>query len=321
MGLALTLPALGEDGGTSATTASNPTTCHCDEKKGCYCPQHGWVCDSQATCSQKWREHLTHCKAGAPATHGRPAATEAHPAVPGKNNEELNANIALLRASPTDRTLRLKVLRMVSMLKAPPVTPDEALKFEGRAEYAFKNAKSESDYADAAKEYDKALAVAPWIMADYCSKASSLEKAGQLAEAKDSFEWCAAASPDETGAVEARKRAAGVGYALERARRDSFEGRWCVEPCIGHGDIYIVISRSKDGSLAAAFEGSGTASDSFQPEGRHVNVRIADTIEAGGSFLYDLNLADDGETLSGYRTRMQGDIAGSPVEMSLRRAK
>jgi tetratricopeptide (TPR) repeat protein len=102
-------------------------------------------------------------------------------------------------------------------MKQKPAVSAEAEKYEGRAEYAIKNAKNEADFLDAAKEYDKALLLAPWVSSYYFNQAIAYEKAGKPKEAKRSFEFYLLATPNAQDARDVRKRIAGLEYAAEKA--------------------------------------------------------------------------------------------------------
>jgi tetratricopeptide (TPR) repeat protein len=97
----------------------------------------------------------------------------------------------------------------------------EAEKFEGRAEFAIKSAKTEADFLDAAKEYEKALLIAPWVPAYYFNQGIAFEKAGKLKEAKQSFETYLLAAPNAQDARDVRKRIAGLEYAIEKLAKES----------------------------------------------------------------------------------------------------
>jgi tetratricopeptide (TPR) repeat protein len=116
--------------------------------------------------------------------------------------QTLNQYIADLQKNPSDYALREKIIRHVQAMKPAPSIPLEAEKFEGRAEFAFKHAKSEADFLDAAHEYGKALLIAPWAGPYYFNQGLAYEKAGKLAEARRSFELYLLAAPNTPDARE-----------------------------------------------------------------------------------------------------------------------
>ena len=69
--------------------------------------------------------------------------------------EQLKQMVAQLQKSPDDNALREKIIKLAPMLKPSPALPEEAKRFEGRAQFAFKNAKSPSDYLDVASDVRK----------------------------------------------------------------------------------------------------------------------------------------------------------------------
>ncbi len=95
--------------------------------------------------------------------------------------------------------------------------PTEAEKFEGRAQFAFGHAKLPADYLDAAREYEKAIAAAPWVAGYYADLCTIYEKAENYTEAKKSCEFFLASSPSAQDASDVRKRIAGLEFAIEKA--------------------------------------------------------------------------------------------------------
>lgn len=135
--------------------------------------------------------------------------------------ETLNRYIASLQKSPNDDALRKKIIKHVQEMKPRSAIPAEAEKYEGRAEYAIKNAKNEADFLDAANEYGKALLIAPWVSSYYFNQAIAFEKANKPKEAKQSFELYLVAAPHASDARDIRKRIAGLEYALEKSAKGS----------------------------------------------------------------------------------------------------
>lgn len=134
---------------------------------------------------------------------------------------QLNQYISDLQKNPADIALREKIIKHVQTMSPAPAIPLEAERYEGRAEFAIKNAKSEADFLDAAKEYGKALLIAPWAPAYYFNQGIAYEKGGNLKEAKQSFEFYLLAAPNAQDAKEVRKRIAGLEYAMEKAAKES----------------------------------------------------------------------------------------------------
>jgi len=60
--------------------------------------------------------------------------------------ETLNQYISDLQNNPNDYALREKIIKHVQTMMPAPAIPPEVERFEGRAEFAIKNAKSEADF-------------------------------------------------------------------------------------------------------------------------------------------------------------------------------
>jgi len=135
--------------------------------------------------------------------------------------ETLTQYISDLQKSPTDTALREKIIKHVQTMRPEPAIPAEIVKHEGAAEYAFKSAKNESDYLDSAKEYEKALLLAPWLATDYFNCGVAYEKAGQFKNAITQFNFYIMAAHDAPDANAVRKRIGGLEYAAGKAARES----------------------------------------------------------------------------------------------------
>ncbi len=92
--------------------------------------------------------------------------------------EQLQQMVEQLQKTPTDNALREKIIKLAAEVKPAPAVPEEAIKYEGRAQAAFKNAKTQTEYLDAADEYEKAIAAAPWITGYYSDMCMIYEKSG-----------------------------------------------------------------------------------------------------------------------------------------------
>lgn len=148
-------------------------------------------------------------------------ATSISPAQAQTAQEALRQYVSDLQKAPADMALREKIIRHVQTMKKNPPIPEQAEKFEGRAEFAAKSAKTEADFADAAREYEKALLAAPWVAAYYFNLGVMQEKAGQTQAAKQNFEFYLLAAPNALDARDVRKRIAGLEYAMEKAAKES----------------------------------------------------------------------------------------------------
>lgn len=130
---------------------------------------------------------------------------------------ELQQLTTQLQQSPGDQALREKIIALALALNPTPATPDPATMAEGAAEYAFNNAKGNSDFSDAAKQYEKALLLAPWLAADYFNCGIAHEKAGENKEAIRNFNLYLLAAPNADDAQTVKKRIGGLQYATQKA--------------------------------------------------------------------------------------------------------
>jgi len=141
----------------------------------------------------------------------------------GKEREALSHYIAALQGvsdgSADDQRLRETIIKLVRKLDPPPPLPDQVIVFEGRAEAAYKSAGSTEDLMDAAREYGKALRIAPWVASVYFNLGIVLEKAGRPTEAINNFKLYLLAVPNAQDATAVKKRIAGLEYNMEKARK------------------------------------------------------------------------------------------------------
>jgi len=91
------------------------------------------------------------------------AAQDSTNAPAASTRDRLQQLTAQLQKSPDDQALREKIIALALTMNPGPATPDAATMAEGAAEYAFKNAKTNSDFSGAAKQYGKALLRALWL--------------------------------------------------------------------------------------------------------------------------------------------------------------
>jgi tetratricopeptide (TPR) repeat protein len=152
-------------------------------------------------------------------TGGLMAGTQlqAQDSADGTSRDQLRQLTAQLQQSPGDQALREKIIALALTISRKPETPDGAIMAEGAAEYAFKNAKSSSDFSDSAKQYEKALVLAPWLAADYFNCGVAHEKAGENKEAIRSFSTYLIAAPNADDALAVKKRIGGLQYAAQKA--------------------------------------------------------------------------------------------------------
>lgn len=131
--------------------------------------------------------------------------------------EELQKMVEQLQKTPNDNTLREKIIKLAPTLKPSPALPDTAISFEGRAQFAFRSAKSEGDFLAAAQEYEKAVAVAPWVQGYYADLCTIYEKAGKFEDAKRHCGFYLIGLTDPAQMTDVKRRIAGLEFGIEKA--------------------------------------------------------------------------------------------------------
>jgi tetratricopeptide (TPR) repeat protein len=134
--------------------------------------------------------------------------------------ETLNQFISDLQKKPNDYALREKIIKLARETKPVPAIPPDAEKFSNRAESMFKSAKSETDFANAVKEYEKALLLAPWVADYYYNLGVTYEKAAKPQEAKRNFEYYLLAAPNAKDASTIRKHIAALEDEIKPGDKD-----------------------------------------------------------------------------------------------------
>lgn len=125
--------------------------------------------------------------------------------------EQLKQMTGQLQKTPDDNALREKIIKLAQEFKPALAVPAEAERFEGRAQFAFKHAKSTADYLDAAKVYEKAVAAAPWVPRYYSDLCTIYEKAEKYAEAKKNCEFYRIGLIDPAQVARVKRRIARLG--------------------------------------------------------------------------------------------------------------
>lgn len=143
----------------------------------------------------------------------------------GKLREALTHYVAALQSVPEgsadDQRLRETIIRLVQKLSPPPALPEEATRFSVRGEISIKEAKSTADFAEAAKEFSKAVRVAPWWADGYNNLAVAQEKAGQLNEAIRSLKLYLLAAPASPDADKVKRQIYVLEYQQEKAQKEA----------------------------------------------------------------------------------------------------
>lgn len=132
-------------------------------------------------------------------------------------HEQLQQMVEQLQKMPNDNALREKIIKLAPTLKPSPTLPDAAVTFEGRAQFAFRSAKSEDDFLVAAREYEKAVAAAPWVPGYYTDLCTIYEKAGKFEDAKRHCEFYLMGLTDPAQITDVKRRIGGLEFGIEKA--------------------------------------------------------------------------------------------------------
>lgn len=135
--------------------------------------------------------------------------------------EQLQQMVEQLRGNPAEQALRERIIRLAQEITPAPAVPDSAIEFEGRAQFAFKSAKSEADYLAAAREYEKAVAAAPWVSGYYSDLCAIYEKANRLEDARVNCELYLLGVTDASQTMDGKRRLAGIKFGIEQANNIS----------------------------------------------------------------------------------------------------
>lgn len=134
-------------------------------------------------------------------------------------HEQLQQMVEQLQKTPNDNALREKIIKLAPTLKPSPTLPDAAITFEGRAQFAFKNAKSPDDFLAAAQEYEKAVAAAPWVPGYYADLCTIYEKADRFEDAKRHCKFYLSGLRDPAQMTDVKRRIAGLEFGIEKAEK------------------------------------------------------------------------------------------------------
>lgn len=130
--------------------------------------------------------------------------------------EQLQQMVQQLQKTPTDNALREKIIKLGAEIKPAPTIPDEAIKHEGRAQATFANARSKAGFASAVKEYEQAVATAPWVVGYYYDLCTIYEKAGVFLEAQRNCQRALVGEQGTSERVALMRRIAGLDLLAEK---------------------------------------------------------------------------------------------------------
>ncbi len=118
------------------------------------------------------------------------------PSLPASGSKAQLADLdAQLQKSPDNLELRKKIIKLVSTMPAKPETPDDLAESVGKAKFIMKDAKTADDYKQAVDAFKQASLLAPWLGDVYYNLGVAQEKAGEPADAVNSFNLYLFAKP------------------------------------------------------------------------------------------------------------------------------
>ncbi|MCR4346162.1 MAG: hypothetical protein NUV55_02995 [Sulfuricaulis sp.] len=218
--------------------------------------------------------------------------------------EQLNQMVQQLQKTPNESALREKIIKLARTMKPTPALPDTAIAFEGRAQFAFRNAKSEGDFLAAAQEYEKAVAAAPWVPGYYADLCTIYEKAGKYEDAKRHCGFYLIGLTDPAQMTGVKRRIAGLEFGIEKANSPQtakaakpagadFSGCWQGPDTAGTQYCEFSFERNGDNWIVRGV--SQKPLRILKMQGRQLLVE--DNEYDWVSFQYDLTLSEDGQTI------------------------
>lgn len=143
--------------------------------------------------------------------------------------EQLMQMVDQLQRTPADTALRERIIKLATSMKPAPAIPDEAERRMARGTLAFKGAKSVAEYQDAIKEFELAVAAAPWFTDAYFNLGVAQDKAEKYADALQSLKFALISSPDskdiKARLYEVEYRSDKVTAAAAKAKQDVDDAR------------------------------------------------------------------------------------------------
>lgn len=144
------------------------------------------------------------------------------PAVQAQTSREtLRQYVSDLQKNPDDYALREKIIQHVQTMSPAPAIPEEARKYINRGMAAAEDAKNESDFRDAAEEFQKSVNLAPWLGAGYRGLAITQDKSGQYSQALQNLKLFLLTNPSAADAEAARTLRDKIEYRMEKAAKES----------------------------------------------------------------------------------------------------
>jgi tetratricopeptide (TPR) repeat protein len=129
--------------------------------------------------------------------------------------EQLSQLVEQLQKSPSDTTLRERIVKLGAELKPAPAIPEEARRSFVEGVTIVKSAKDASSQKLALGSFNEALKIAPWWGDAYYNLAVAQELTGQLDEAERTLKWFLLSNPGESDARDVQDRI----YAIAAKRK------------------------------------------------------------------------------------------------------
>lgn len=177
--------------------------------------------------------------------------------------EQLKQTVEQVQKAPNDSALRERAIRLGSQIKPAPALPDDANRYEGRAKFAFKNAKSSADLLAAAGEFEAAAKAAPWVAGYYSDLCTIYEKAEKYAEAKRNCELYLVSLNDPALVGEVKQRIAGIEFGLEKANSPQAREAAMLEKVNGARFVY-----------KTEMQGLGSFDTIYEIEGKAMRIKV-----------------------------------------------
>jgi tetratricopeptide (TPR) repeat protein len=138
----------------------------------------------------------------------------------GDLQQALTHYIEALKADENNHQLREKIIKLARKMQPSPSIPEEAERRMLRGEAAVEIATDRSGFEKAAKEFQAALLMAPWLSNGYFNLSLVQEKAGDYLNAIRNARYYLMASPDASDSNEVRKRIIKLEYKQEQSKAE-----------------------------------------------------------------------------------------------------
>lgn len=129
----------------------------------------------------------------------------------------LKSLLEQFKGNPYSDELRKGIIEAALKVQPPPAIPQEAEDAAGRAAFVFSTAQSEEDLLATAKEYLKAIEMAPWVANYYYNLCIVLENSPYTKQALHACKLYRIAVPNAADAAETQQRIAGLQYVVDKS--------------------------------------------------------------------------------------------------------